>query len=381
MSAEAESTVPVEDNKRMNLTNAGKTFSRVARYTVVRAVTIFITVVIALFLSIMIANMGGYVDEIRRGLIREDVQQRFITDPSLRRLPSDEKTLRMNEQILQEEHRQGLDQPFIVRALRYMWNAITLDLGYATNMNSDSGSRNVTTIILERLPNTLLLWTSSNVLLFFVSVGAALFLSRRYGSFLDKMVVALSPTSSAPAWFYGIFLILIFASVLKVMPFGGMVDTPPPSNPFEYAFSLLKHMILPVLAFSCSAGIASIYGWRTFFLIYSSEDYVEMAKAKGLSSRNIERRYILRPTLPNIITNFALLLVFSWSGATVFETVFNWPGLGLMFYRAITLVETSVIIGQTVIYSYLLGITVFLLEFIYVLVDPRVKIGGREGSV
>jgi peptide/nickel transport system permease protein len=84
--------------------------------------------------------------------------------------------------------------------------------------------------------------------------------------------------------------------------------------------------------------------------------------------------------LPNIITNFALLLIFSWSGATVFETVFNWPGLGLMFYHAIVLVETSVIVGETVIYAYLLGITVFLLDFIYALVDPRVKI-GREGSV
>jgi peptide/nickel transport system permease protein len=379
MCAEAESTLPVS-NRRLNWINASKTFSRVVRYTIVRAVTIFITVIIALFLTIIVANMGGYVDQIRRGLIREDVQQRFITDPSLRRLSAEEKQLRMNELVIAEEHRQGLDQPFMLRAVRYMWNAVRLDLGYAINMNSDSGSRNVTTMLLERLPNTLLLWTSSNILLFFLSIGAALFLSRRYGSFLDKMIVTLSPTSSAPAWFYGIFLILIFASLLKLLPFGGMVDTPPPSNPFEYAISLLKHMILPVLAFACSAGIASIYGWRTFFLIYSSEDYVEMAKAKGLSSRNIERRYIMRPTLPNIITNFALLLVFSWSGATVFETVFNWPGLGLMFYRAVVLVETSVIIGETVIYAYLLGITVFLLDFIYALVDPRVKIGGGRSA-
>jgi peptide/nickel transport system permease protein len=378
MSAEAESTIPSEENRRMYLTNAGKTFTRVARYTAVRAVSIFITVVIALFLTIMIANMGGYVDDIRRALIREDIQQRFILDPALRRLSSEEKELRINEQIQAEEHRQGLDQPFMVRSLRYVWNAVRLDLGYAINMNSDSGSRNVTTIMLERLPNTLLLWTSSNVIIFFLSIGAALFLSRRYGSFLDKMVVALSPTSSAPAWFYGIFLILIFAGLLKILPFGGMMDAPPPDNPFEYAVRLLRHMVLPVLAFTFSAGIASVYGWRTFFLIYSSEDYVEMAKAKGLSSRNIERRYIMRPTLPNIITNFALILVFSWSGATVFETVFNWPGLGLMFYRAVVLVETSVIVGETVIYAYLLGITVFLLEFIYVLVDPRVKIGGRE---
>jgi peptide/nickel transport system permease protein len=373
MSIEAESSTSI-DNKRLAAKSASRTFSRVARYTGIRALTIFGTVVVALFLSIMIANMGGYVDEIRRSLIREDVQQRFITDPSLRGLNADEKQVRAAEMVQAEEHRQGLDQPFMLRAVRYMWNAIRLDLGRAANMNSDSGSRNVSRILLERLPATLLLWTSSNIIMFFISIGAALVLSRRYGSVLDKLVVALSPTSTAPAWFYGIFLILIFAAVLKVLPFGGMVDTPPPDSPIAYGLNLLRHMALPVLAFACSTGIASIYGWRTFFLIYSTEDYVEMAKAKGLSSRSIERRYILRPTLPAIITNFALLLVFSWSGATVFETVFNWPGLGLVFFRAITLVETSVIVGETVIYAYLLGITVFLLDFVYVLVDPRVKI-------
>ncbi len=374
MNNEADSATPL-DTRRMKIDNTSKTISRVTRYTVVRALTIFGTIIVSLFLSIMVANMGGYVDEIRRGLIREDVQQRFITEASLRRLTSDEKQLRMDEMIQAEEHRQGLDQPFMLRAVRYMWNALTLDLGRATNMNSDSGSREVSKILLERLPKTLLLWTSSNILLFFLSIGVALSLSRKYGSFLDKVVVALSPTSSAPAWFYGIFVILIFAAILKLLPFGGMVDTPPPDNPVAYALSLLKHMALPVLAFACSTGIASVYGWRTFFLIYSSEDYVEMAKAKGLHPRTIERRYILRPTLPAIITNFALLLVFSWSGATVFETVFNWPGLGLIFFRAITLVETSVIVGETVIFAYLLGITVFLLDFVYVLVDPRVKIG------
>jgi peptide/nickel transport system permease protein len=375
MNAEAEPGTEQLSNRELAAKSASRTLARITRYTLVRAVTIFGTVIVALFLSIMIANMGGYVDDIRRGIIQENVQQLFINDPALRRLDAEQKTARMDEMIIAEEHRQGLDQPFMLRAVRYMWDAITLDLGRAINMNSDSGSRLVTQILLERLPATLLLWTSSNIILFFVSIGAALFLSRRYGSFLDKAVVTLSPTSSAPAWFYGIFLILLFAAILKILPFGGMVDAPPPKEPLAYALNLLKHMALPVLAFACSAGIASIYGWRTFFLIFSSEDYVEMAKAKGLSSRSIERRYIMRPTLPAIITNFALLLVFSWSGATVFETVFNWPGLGLVFYRAILLVETSVIVGETVIYAYLLGITVFLLEFIYAIVDPRVKIG------
>jgi len=103
---------------------------------------------------------------------------------------------------------------------------------------------------------------------------------------------------------------------------------------------------------------------------------VDMARAKGLSSRDIERRYILRPTLPTIVTNFALLVISLWTGFTITETVFLWPGLGRTLYQAIGLYDTPVIVGSTIIYAYLLAITVFLLDFIYAIIDPRVKIGG-----
>jgi peptide/nickel transport system permease protein len=190
------------------------------------------------------------------------------------------------------------------------------------------------------------------------------------------LTIALSPTSSAPPWFYGIFFILIFAAVFKVLPFGGLVDVPPPRNPIDYGFSVLKHLILPASSVIISSLFLSIYNWRTYFLIYSSEDYVDMARAKGLSSRDIERRYILRPTLPTIVTNFALLVISLWTGFTITETVFLWPGLGRTLYQAIGLYDTPVIVGSTIIYAYLLAITVFLLDFIYAIIDPRVKIGG-----
>src|SRR5690606_6281412 len=114
----------------------------------------------------------------------------------------------------------------------------------------------------------------------------------------DRVIVALSPSSAAPAWFYGLFLILVFAVLVPLFPFGGMVAAPPPQGKLAYALSVLKHLVLPVTAIVLSSMFQTIYSWRTFFLIYSSEDYVEMAKAKGLSSRALEYRYILRPTLP-----------------------------------------------------------------------------------
>ena len=354
------------------------TFSRVARYTLVKLVMLFITILIGVYLTILIANMGGYVDEIRRGSIREAVSIAIFADQSaeMRALSSEEKNQLIKDRVALEEKRMGLDKPFIVRSFSFLKDAMTLNLGFAEMMYSDSGSKQVRLILLERLPPTLLLWGLSNLVLFFMSLFAALFLSRRYGSKLDRLTITLAPTSSVPAWFYGIFLILIFAAVLQIAPFGSMVDAPPPEDALGYALSLGKHLALPVTAIILSTFFLTTYNWRTFFLIYSSEDYVEMAKAKGLSDRDIERRYVLRPTLPTIITQFALLLITLWTGAIILETIFNWPGLGRTLYRAIGLFDTPVIVGSTVIYAYLLAITVFMLDFIYVLVDPRVRIGG-----
>jgi peptide/nickel transport system permease protein len=354
-------------------------FSRIARYTSIRLVTLFFTVTIGIFLTVLIANMGGYVDEMRRGDIRENVALAANMNPAIRNLSTADRNAWMATEISLQEDRLGLNKPFLIRTASFLANAMTLNLGRSQFMGSDSGSRQVRLIILERLPPTLVLFATTSLILFFTQLFIALSLSRRYGSLLDKAIIALAPTSAAPAWFYGIFLILIFAAILKVLPFGGMVDAPPPKAPLDYAISLLKHMALPMLAMAANSMFLSIFTWRTFFLIYSSEDYVEMAKAKGLISRDIERRYVLRPTLPTIITTFALTLIGLWTGAPILETVFNWPGLGRALYQAAGLNDVPVIVGEAVLYAYLLAITVFLLDFVYALVDPRVKIGS-EGA-
>jgi peptide/nickel transport system permease protein len=356
-----------------------ESISRLTKYSAYKLAMLIITVVIGIYLTILIANMGGYVDKIRRGQIRENVSLAASSNPKMREMPYEERAKLIEDQVRIQEDRLGLNKPFIVRSFGFLQNALTLNLGRAENLTSDSGSRQVKAIILERLPSTLVLFVTANLINFILSVFFALMLSRKYGHFMDKVVVALSPMSAAPGWFYGIFLILIFSATLKILPFGGMVSAPPPETTLGYGLSLMRHMILPIAALTISSIFGAIYSWRTFFLIYSSEDYVEMAKAKGLNDRDIERKYILRPTLPNIITNFALSLIFAWQGAIILESVFNWPGLGRLFFFAIGQYDTPVIVGITVIFAYLLALTVFLLDFIYALVDPRVKIGS-EGS-
>jgi peptide/nickel transport system permease protein len=371
---------PTSSSPAPKKTFVNSAFMRMARYTALRLVTMAITVTIGVYLTIMIANMGGYVDTIMRNEIRDNTTQSMLANPANRSLDRTVLQKLIQEKIASQEERLGLNKPFAIRSLNYLGNSLTLNLGRALNMTSDNGSKEVRLILLERLPATLLLTGSSELILFFASVFIALSLSRKYGSWLDKLTIAFSPTSAAPPWFYGIFFILIFAAILKVLPFGGIVDSPPPDNSFDYALNILKHLILPASAVIVSSIFLSIYNWRTFFLIYSSEDYVEMAKAKGLLPRDIERRYILRPTLPTIITNFALLVITLWTGFTITETVFLWPGLGITLFRAIGLYDTPVIVGSTIIYAYLLAFTVFLLDFVYALVDPRVKVGSGSSQ-
>jgi len=360
----------------INRTARINTVKRLAKFLALKVVMLFITVVVGIYITILIANMGGYVDTMMRNDIRERVNQEVSAMTASKPMSTENRAELVNQMIALEEERLGLNTPRIVRSFRYLRNALTLNLGRAVHMVSDHGSRAVKNIILERLPATLLLMGVSQLFLFFSTVFLALMLSRAYGSFWDKLIITLSPTSSVPPWFYGIFLILLFSAVLKILPFSGMVSAPPPKETGAYILDVLKHLILPASSLIISSFFISIYNWRTFFLIYSSEDYVDMAKAKGLPSREIERRYILRPTLPTIITNFALVIINLFTGATITETIFLWPGLGRTIYRAVSLYDTPVIVGTTIIFAYLLAITVFFLDFVYAIVDPRVKVGG-----
>jgi len=351
--------------------------NRLGKFTLIRAVLLFLAVIVAVYLTVIIANLGGELDDIRKAQIRFDIGSAAFGNPDLRGLPPEVVAEMLDELAEREFHRLGMDRPFFpMRSFEYLWRALSLQLGRAERLNSDAGSRQVRNILMERVPVTLALFGTANLVLFILALFMALFLSRRYGGFLDRLTIALAPSSAAPGWFYGLFLILIFGALLRVLPWGGLVDAPIPDTSLAYALSVLKHMILPVTAVVLGALFANIYSWRTFFLIYSSEDYVELARAKGLSSRSVDMRYVLRPVLPPILTSFLLVLITMWMGQIVLETVFHWPGLGSVFYQAVQMNDTPVILGVIVIYGYLLAATVFVLDFVYAIIDPRVRVGG-----
>lgn len=357
-----------------------KAYLKMGRFLLVRSISLIITVTIAVYLTIYLANWGGNLDKAREANILYNATMEFSDNPVYQAMPREEVKILIEDRYQQERQRLNLDKPFIYRSFMYLGNAMTLNLGRSEQITSDSGSRKVKNVLLERIPTTLLLLGTTSMVTFFLSLYIGLFLSRHYGGILDKLTVALAPISAAPAWLYGIFLILVFASVLKLLPWGGLVDVPPPSDTLSYALSVLKHMVLPLTAMLISTLFSSVYARRTFFLIYSNEDYIDLARAKGLSPRALERRYILRPTLPPIVTQFVLVLINMWMGATVLETVFRWPGIGKLFFEATQLNDTPVIVGTVVIFGYMLALSVLLLDFIYAALDPRVRLGSGGGN-
>ncbi|MFC2083337.1 ABC transporter permease [Candidatus Bipolaricaulota bacterium] len=357
-----------------------RTVGRCLRYLATRGVTVFLTILVGIYAAIWVTNLGGFGDKARRDEIRIGIVMYFNQTKWYHELPLDERTELLETATESAFVANDLDQPFVLRSFRYFRQAFSLSLGMTTRSFHQSVPRPVRDVLIERVPMTLLMFGTANLITFFAGLFIALGLSRRYGSALDRVTTLLVPVFAAPSWFHGIFLIVIFASLLKILPFGGIVDASIPDTTFLYALSMLRHMILPVAAVVLGTLPFAVYANRALFLIHSNEDYVELAKAKGLGARRLQRRYILRPVLPPVITNFAFIAIVAWQGIILTEEIFSWPGLGSLLIEAIHSYSVSLVIGTIVMFAYLMGASFLLLDVLYVLVDPRVTlgVGGRK---
>ncbi len=361
---------------------ASGTITRVAKYVIVRAILLALSVVIGVFLAIIATNYAGYIDDI----FREGVEYGlFDLSQTLGDVPAEERAKIIEQARWEMEETAGLHEPFLARCFRWLGYGLTLDWGNAGQTRAGRwvlGIReSVLPTILDRLRYTLLLAGSANLLLFFCAVSLALAISRKHGSWLDRLFTTLSPLSSVPSWIHGILLIVIFAAGLRLLPFGGMLGDAAQDKKLAYIPSVLEHMILPLTAIFLSGFFQSVYAWRSCFLLHADEDYVELAKARGLPPRLLERRHILRPALSNVLTSFALMLISFWQGAIILEVVFDWPGIGKLFIESIQSLNRPIVVGLVVIFAYLMAVTFFVLDFLCAVVDPRIKVGGAGQTV
>lgn len=343
-----------------------------------------LTIVIGVFLMVVIANHNGMVDGIVSRAIDTEVG-RLRVNPGF--------TGNLEEAKIDLRQREGLTLPFFQKHVFYTYKALFMNWGeirirpvysWLTPTNKAfSGSREM---ILKQLPNTLLLSGVAYLLLGLIGIPLALFLSQREGHWLDRIMAILTPVSSVPSWVLGVLLVIFFAVELRLFPVGRMTGTLPLETTWERITTVAYHMVLPVTAIFLSMFFNLVYNWRTYLLINSDEDYVTLGKAQGLKRQRLERLYILKPVLPYMLTSIVLTFVGFWQTITALEYFFQWPGIGKMYvdalpnFRGETMYygEMGIVIGIVVLFAYFLGFTLILLDFAYVLVDPRLRVEPPE---
>jgi peptide/nickel transport system permease protein len=328
---------------------------------------------------LLVVTLGatGYSERILDAVINEELRNlrpqlaQTIRDPAQL-----EEALEARRTELERSY--GLDVPWYERLPGMVARVITLDLGEARTVRSSDGSSDIVDIILERLPASLLLLTTSLLITAVIGVSVGTWLSTRVGSRLDRLVSYLAAVSFAmPGWWVGILLILVLGFALRLLPTGGMYSVPPPTGAIERFLDQAWHAILPILTLVLVSLGPSIYVIRTLTLNVAQEDHVTLARAKGMSESVIARRHILRVAAPPIVTGLILGLAGTLGGAILVETVFGWQGMGRLYYDAIAgTPDDSLIVGLTFMFTLVYVIARMVLEVLYVVLDPRVRYGA-----
>jgi peptide/nickel transport system permease protein len=226
---------------------------------------------------------------------------------------------------------------------------------------------------LEKVPKTILLFTTSTLIITVIGLYLGAFVANRAGSFWDKINSGFAVFSSSfPAWWVGMLMIFAFAFTYHIFPARATPLTAP-SDP-GYALDLLYHMILPLITIVLVGFGSWAYIVRYFVVGILGEDYIIAKRAAGISQKRILYSHALKNAAPPIITVVGLSLASSFGGAVLVEAVFGWPGIGSLYYQAIGVLDIPVIVGLTYISTLIFVFTVFLIDIVYAYFDPRVKV-------
>jgi peptide/nickel transport system permease protein len=346
----------------------------ILRPLLIRALTMIGVFFVVLLLLVLTLGLTGFSDRILNAVVGEQLRaERTALAEKIRDPDALEKTL--VERRKEFEAFYGLDTPWYFRLPGTVLRVLTLDLGEARNLRSFDGSNRVIDIVLERLPNTMLLLTTSLIITAVLGLGLGVYMATRAGTWLDRAMSIFAAISYAiPTWWIGILLILLLSVRWRLLPSGGMYSTPPPIDSVPRFLDLLQHALLPVLTLVLVSVGPYIYAVRTITLNIAQEDYVTMARAKGLPASRVRNRHILRVAAPPLVTGLILGLAGSLSGSILVETIYNWQGMGRLYYDALAgTPDEGVIVALTFMFTLLYVGVRMLLEVLYIFLDPRVR--------
>lgn len=298
----------------------------------------------------------------------------FVGDPVLNLLGQDAT----QEQRVQLRTDLGLDQPFPVQFAKFVSNAVHGEFGLSLRQG-----RKVSSLIAERLPATLELALVAALIALAVGVPMGVYAALRRGSVFAQLLMTFSLVGvSLPTFLIGILLILVFAVLLGLLPSFGRGDVVSLGG-WTTGFLTVdgwKHLVLPAITLSIFQLTLIMRLVRAEMLEVLRADYIKFARARGLTDRAVYFGHALRNTLVPVITITGLQLGSLIAFAIITETVFQWPGMGLLFIQAVQFADIPVMAAYLCLIALIFVLINLAVDLLYFAVDPRLRIDKTAGA-
>ena len=274
--------------------------------------------------------------------------------------------------IARLKHNLGLDQPVPIQYVKWLGHVLTGDMGWST-----SNSEPVFQALIERLPATLELMGAATAIAIIIGITAGIVSAVYRYSVLDYAITTFAFFGqSMPTFWFALMLQLAFAVHGIPLPGGYQVQLPSAGLATSDTFDLgdrLEHLILPAIVLSLIQIALFSRFMRSSLLEVLGTDYMRTAAAKGLPFRAILLKHGLKNALIPVVTVLALSLPGVIGGALVTETIFAWPGMGRLFYNALTQSDLALLMGYLLMLAFLVVFSNLLADVVYAWLDPRVK--------
>jgi peptide/nickel transport system permease protein len=299
---------------------------------------------------------------------------RFVGDPVISMLGQDATP----EQRVAVTQALGLDRPFYVQFGHFIANALQGEFGVSLRQG-----QKVSALIAEKLPATLELAFAAASIALLAGVPMGVYTALRRRGFLSNLLLSLSLVGvSLPTFLIGILLILLFAVLLGWLPAYGRGDTVEFGSWSTGLFTLdgWKHLILPAITLALFQMTLVMRLVRSEMLEVLRTDYIKFARARGLTQRTIHFGHALRNTLVPVITITGLQLGGIIAFAIVTESVFQWPGMGLLFIQSVQVADIPVMAAYLCLIALIFVTINLIVDLLYFAVDPRLRIDRAAGG-
>ena len=266
----------------------------------------------------------------------------------------------------------GLDMSVAAQLGNYLWRLVRFDLGFSAIYGKP-----VATVIVERLPATLLLMISALSFAFFFGLVLGVLAARRVNRWPDTLISTIGLIFYAtPSFWFGLMAIVVFSVYLQWLPAGGFEDITMAHTGLARTLDIARHLILPTLTLGLIFLAIYLRIMRASMLEVLNLDFVRTARSKGLDETRIITRHVLRNALLPMVTLIGLQAGTMLGGSVVVESVFSLPGLGRLAYEAVVQRDLNTLLGIVFVSALLVIIINFLVDLVYARLDPRIAGGG-----